>query len=459
MKKLVCLMLACLAIPALALGVTEGVVEEAAPVDVTVAAEETVSYLPDASYYAGDDGYEPDWGASETYEEPEFDGECFGPSAQNPGLTSGEIVRAKNLLAMYLNGEAPGDGASVLNVTQNVALGVYPLDPEDYDGEKVFVILPNISLTNGQMLALIDAFYQLGLTFDPEGLNYRNCMRGGGIECTRFFTDEEQARRMTLSDLIRRGILTDVQSEDVLRIELDSRYFNGLDGFSFRPYRSMTDEELAAQLVAAGVRDESEEIDFDAMEKQTRGLLVKEFGCPLSMEFENIGHEGAYTPMTFDDDGTQHYAADARRMSFVSYRYPKAGCEYVSCTVDMDYETGHVVQMSVTDIPIGWVQSEATRDAAVPDAAYIEAANDFVIKNMGGYAAEPAQLAWHVAEGQTWTNYGASVCVSARIEATGEMLMLYVYCGDMQVHGAQLYTDQRGWEEIDFSQPRLPVNG
>lgn len=463
MKKLVCLLALCLALPALAFAVTEGVVEAAEPVDVSVPlTQQEESCLPDPSYYAGYGDYEPEWGASETYVEPEWDGDCYGPSAQSPCLTSGEIVRAKKLLAAYQSGEAQGDGASVLNAAQNVALGVYPLAPEDYDGETVFVILPSISLTDEQLLALIDAYDQLGLTFDPEGLSYRNCMRGGGIECTRFFTEEEQTRRVTLHNLIRRGILTDVEARSEMYVHLDARYFNGLDGFSFRPYRRMTDEELAGHLAALGVRDESEEIDFSEVEKQTRELLVKAFDCPLSMEFENIGREGAYTPMMFDEKGNGYYANESRRMSFASYRYAKEGCEYVSCTVDMDYETGRVVQLSLTDIPTGWVQDETPRDPAVPDEAYMDAAQAYVREYMGAYIKSPDALVWQISEQEEWwTNFGLSVRLWTRIPETDEMLYVYVGCADMQVHNVQIQADLGGWTEVDFSMPAedIPVNG
>lgn len=463
MKKLVLLLALCLCLPALALAVTEGVVEEAPAIDVIVehgGLEE--SYLPDPSYYAGYDGYEPVWGASETYVEPEWQGDCFGPSAQEPCLTSGEIVRAKRLLAAYQRGEETGDGSTVLNVTQNVALGVYPLNPEDYDGEAVFVILPNISLTDEQMLALIDAYNQRGLTFNPSGLSYRNCMRGGGIECTRFLTGEERERYTAIADLIRHGKLTGVEAKNVLRIELDERYFNGLDGFAFRPYRRMTDEEFASQLVALGVHDESMEMDFNSVEKRTRELLTTAFSCPLSMKLDVISNDGGYLPKAYDADGTARYAKERRNAIYASYTYPKDGFEQVIANVQLDEETGRIVSMNLMDIPVGWVQNETPRDTAIPDDAYISAAQAFVRERMGAYIADPDALDWRMhAQEEWWTNYGVSVCVMARIPETNERLNVFVGCADMQVHMVQLDADQRGWfEEAQFeADDSLPVNG
>jgi len=462
MKKLVWLLMLCLALPAWASAVTEGVVEEAAAVDVSIVVEaQEESYLPDPSYYAGYGDYEPAWGASETYVEPEWQGDCFGPSAQWPGLTSGEIRRAKRLLDAYQKGEATGDGSTVLGVTRNVSLGVYPLNPEDYDGERVFVILPNVSITDEQMLAMIDAFDQLGLVFPPEGLSFRNCMRGGGVECTRFLTDEERERYSMIHELIRRGKLTGVEAASGLNVSLDARYFNGLDGFSFRPYRRMTDEEFASQLVALGVHDESTEMDFDSVEKRTRKLLTQVFGCPLSMKVDVISSESSYLPQSYEEDGSARYAKAARDAIYASYTYPKEGFDRVIASVSLDAETGRVVYMNIMDIPVGWVQDETPRDPTVPDEAYFDAVRAFVKERMGAYVGDSDALVWRMHEqDEWWTNYGLSVCVMTRIPQTNEMLNVFVGCADMQVHMVQLEVDQRGWfEGVEFQGNDMPVNG
>lgn len=463
MQKLVLLFMLCLALPVMGLAVTEGVVEEAADVDIGLTIPEVeASYMPDLSYYAGYGDYEPAWGASESYVEPEWQGDCFGPSAQNPGLTSGEIKRAKKLLAAYQSGEASGDGASVLNASDNVTLGVYPLNAEDYAGERVFVILPNVSITDEQMLAMIDAYAQLGLTFDPEGLSYRNCMRGGGIECTRFLTDEERERFSAIYELIKYGKLTGIDASNELNVSLDGRYFNGLDGFSFRPYRRITDEEFARQLVAQGVHDESTEMDFDGLERRTRELLTKVFSCPLSMKLESVTGDSAYLPKTYDDEGTARYAKEGRDAVYASYTYPKAGFDRVIADVKLDDETGRVVYMTLTDIPVGWVQNETPRDPAVPDEAYFAAAAAFVRERMSVYVGDPDALVWRMhPQDEWWSNYGVSVCVTARLPDTGEMLTVFVGCADMQAHTVQLEADQRGWfDDIEFqSDEDMPVNG
>ena len=178
------------------------------------------------------------------------------------------------------------------------------------------------------------------------------------------------------------------------------------------------------------------------------------------MKLETIGGDGSYLPCFFDENGAEHYASQSRKALYTNYKYPKEGFETVYADVFMDAETGRAAILSVTDIPIGWVQSEKSRDPAVPDEAYIASAKAFAEANMTSWIAQPDRLVWRVTQEQ-YTNYGPSVCVQARIPQTGEMLFLYVGCGDMQVHHAQLQADQRGWvEDVEFeTDADLPGNG
>lgn len=122
---------------------------------------------------------------------------------------------------------------------------------------RVYTLLPSVCLTDEQLLSIIDAFHQLGQTFDPAGLNYRNCARGGGIETSRFLTASEQERCDIIARQIERGVLTrdriDFNAVTAERtIDLDARYYANMDSFSLHPYRVLTDEELAAGLFRAG---------------------------------------------------------------------------------------------------------------------------------------------------------------------------------------------------------------
>ena len=76
-----------------------------------------------------------------------------------PQLTPGEIRRAKALMQQAEHGEiALAGGDAIIGVRENVTMGVYPLDPAAYDGERVYVLLPGVCLTDEQLIALMDAY-------------------------------------------------------------------------------------------------------------------------------------------------------------------------------------------------------------------------------------------------------------------------------------------------------------
>ena len=58
---------------------------------------------------------------------------------------------AAGMMAAYAAGERTGDGASVLEAKKRVRVGVYALDPKEYDGERVLLLLPGNCLTDEEM--------------------------------------------------------------------------------------------------------------------------------------------------------------------------------------------------------------------------------------------------------------------------------------------------------------------
>lgn len=415
MKRLFVFIL-CLALPACALGVTEGVVENAPQVAMdTVRVEAETFYLPDASYYQADDGDEPEWGKSETYAEPEFDGECFYPSYQEPCLTSGEAARAKKLLAAYQAGEATGDGASVLEADRNVIVGVYALDPQDYDGETVYTLLPNVCLTDEQLLAIIDAYDRLGLTFDPDRLDYRNCMRGGGVECARFLTEEERIRNTALYDMIKRDVLPEAQAGKSGTVILDRRYYNGLPDFSIRPFRRMTDEELIADLYATGAAPAK--IDYDKVEKQAREQLTALFGCPLSMELISVNTEGSRMPTIYDAEGNSGVRLETRTFYSAYFSFADADGSKVLACASFDTETGDVFDAFVHAME----ESAAAEDGGeeISEAACLLAA-----ENCAGEIGLEGQI-WRIRGSQVFYNGLNCFEVSAKVE-DGLYVSIYV---------------------------------
>ena len=146
MKKmgLVALM-ALLCLPMGALAVREGVIEDAPMVE----ARRKTSYLPMHRVVVEETG----WMLEEAYTEIDtremsYD-DIRAHLTSNCRLTTGERKRMEKLMAAYAAGERTGDGASVLEAKKNVRVGVYALDPAEYDGERVLLLLPGNCLTDG----------------------------------------------------------------------------------------------------------------------------------------------------------------------------------------------------------------------------------------------------------------------------------------------------------------------
>ena len=153
MKRIIFLLALCLLLPALALAVTEGVVETAPQVEIELgffAEEMQESYLPEPRTVQEETG----WMLSQTYIEQASRGGDYEQMTSMCRLTSGETYRANRLLEAYVRGEATGHGERVLNAEKNVVVGVYPLDEEDYDGENVLLLLPGTMLSDAQILDL-----------------------------------------------------------------------------------------------------------------------------------------------------------------------------------------------------------------------------------------------------------------------------------------------------------------
>ena len=429
MKKKMMLLALCLLLPVCAMAVTEGVVEDAPPVTMQIETAQTVSYLPDASYYAYDT-WLPEWENDEEWTQSHTDdGEMYEDVYQNPRLTAGESKRALRLLEQYKAGTLTYTGESVLEKMENVVVGVYALNPAEYDGEMVFTILPGPQMTDEQLLAVIDAYAQLGMEFDPEKLSYRNCARGGGIETTRFFDEEERTRYSLLWEKVERGIIpTDTAYEGLIRTpKLDDAYFCGMSDFSIKPYRSMTDEELMSIMMEMGLRDKSHEIDFDGIERRSRDVLRRTVGTPLSMELSNVDQNGSYIPTLYTADGKEGWDgnAEARYTYGAHFSYYTAEGVQVYAHVTFDKETDELVRanaMHSRDLEFPPEENNVTQ-------AGIDAATAIAEETIG-----LSGLMWHVADERMWTNWGECISVRAQI---GEHYWMTVYIGadDNQVRG------------------------
>ena len=274
-----------LCLPMGAQAVREGVIEEAPMVEV----QEKISYLPRVRQEKAETG----WMLEEAYTEIDTTEmlyadirACLTSSCR---LTTGERKRMDKLMAAYAAGERTGDGASVLKAEKNVRVGVYALDPAEYDGERVMLLLPGNCLTDEEMLAILDAYHQLGETFDPDALNERNCVRGQMY--LRSVTAEDEGRWMSLKAQVERGILKREDVSQTLKaVEVDGASVLGSQNgkFIFTPYRRLTDDELLDDMFLGGIQNECEGIDIDAAERNARLALREKHGCPLSMKLMSL---------------------------------------------------------------------------------------------------------------------------------------------------------------------------
>lgn len=210
-------------------------------------------------------------------------------SYQMPAMTPNEIQRTSDAKARYDAGERPEN--QILNLTENVVIGVYELPAEQYQGESVFIILPDRQLTDDELLQLVDAFAVLQMDFNPSNLSWRNCMRGGSIECTRGFAGDEMERSSSLRNLYQRGMIQPQGEMTALpcddgwgSIALDPDAFCGMSHFRFFPARRLTDEELLQYVAPMLDNQQATPGEYAAWETQLRQQLYLIMGTPLSSE-------------------------------------------------------------------------------------------------------------------------------------------------------------------------------
>ena len=446
------MLLICLLPAALALAVTEGVVEEAPQVQMeSLSIPTEISYLPDESYYAGYGDWYPAWENAQEWVESKFDGECYHDVEQRPRMTAGEAARAEKLLALWEEGKIGYTGESVLNKMDDVIVGVYALDPEDYAGETAYVILPGPCMTDEQILAVIDAIDQLGLRFDPAKLSASNCARGGGIETNPFLTEEERERYTTLARLIEHGLLevTAAGEVQVIQPKLDSRYFCGLPDFTIRPYRAATDEEFVAQLVDLGYHDMTGEIDHNAVEKQARRVLYA-LDTPLSMWLEYVFNDGGYVACVFDAQGKQGYLYDGqgKRSYGAMFSWTTEEGYKTYAQVMYDWETKELVSAH-------WANQRDWDADPGPSVMHITDEEALAAAKEAEQRIGLTNPTWHLPDEVMHNDWGA--CRMARTQVDDDLwLTVFVGGDDGKVHGFEI---QRGKTVDTLPEDDMPING
>ena len=266
----IALVLAIVLLPLNALALTENTLEPAPENAETVQAASKWQYLP----AAGKPWNRKELSADETVD-PAFSGTAM---FTRPWMSDLELARTRRMMEQVAAGEAAYTGRSIVNAAWNsdTGVGVYPLNPADYDGETFYVLLPqDMPLADNQILALIAAFDELGIPFDPDSLGGRNCHRDT-TDGSRDLTMEEQQRLETIRTLVRRGILTGKNvPEGTTDCCIPMTMGNSDDWFFLYPYRSMTDDELTLLALHTDSRWEDDPLELEQMAKDA----VRSF-CP-----------------------------------------------------------------------------------------------------------------------------------------------------------------------------------
>jgi len=221
---------------------------------------------------------------------------------QYPALTREEKERLGAAKARYDAGERPQ--TSILNRVEDVSISLCQLPPEQYQGEQAFLVLPYRTLTDDELLQIIDAYAAIGMEFQPESLSWRNCMRGGGIECSRSYAGDELERANLLTNMYLwgnaapEGAFTPQPMDDgVGMILLNEEEFCGMEEYRFFPARRMSDEELL-EYIAFDIGEVSVSgDDYSRWENQTRQQLHNLLGMPLTVESRGgyVGKESDWT--------------------------------------------------------------------------------------------------------------------------------------------------------------------
>ncbi len=221
-----------------------------------------------------------------------------------PRLTNLELARIKELQAAMKNGKAAYSGPSIINLpsVESSDVAVYTLNPEDFSGETCYVFLPDSrAMSDAQLMALLAAFEELGIDFDPDSLNDRNCCRHCNILETRYLRAAEQDRMDKIVAQIRSGELKSISTDaKVMSVEKITHRTWGYDHkhFQFYPYRSMTDEELTLfALENESIWEtSSEEIKVDGLQTLSKMIrlpqISNEEGC--SRTELNLGNHDLY---------------------------------------------------------------------------------------------------------------------------------------------------------------------
>ena len=284
--SLLAFMLAVTLFPFSALALTENILESAPELNLAEEENDEISFEESEDDYEEESfSYIPD------YWMPNRGTVSESKELNLPRLTDAELAIVQELLSDREPAEKKDAAGRHYAASESYSEArVYPLNPEDFNGETFYVILPDRQMDKKKLQNMLSAFEELGISFDPDSLGWANCSRGTSLSysyysyATRGLSEEEKNRMAKFREQVRRGtsdqdnIAPSSSCRTVLVKEPESSGQPVL--FCFYPYRPMTDNELASFALA---QETAWEIHPDQLEKKARENMYKLALLPLSM--------------------------------------------------------------------------------------------------------------------------------------------------------------------------------
>ena len=357
--------------------------------------------------------------------------------ASGPWLTDLELARIRILTAGLEAGTRTYEGPSIVNASFDDTTGaaVYPLNPGDFDGESFYVLLPESSMNDEQLLALASAFRELGI--DPDSLNSRNCCRFSNATDSRPLTSGEQSRYRVILDKILCGQLrkADIPADThALTAEKTTvrTYGSNTNLFHFYPYRKLTDDELALFIFA-----ETEGLgeDPNALVEDAIWSAMDLLSLPTSSMLTEIKHSGMdingrtadqYTNTFFLDSGSWTGTCIPHWLTVKHMQ--EAGRDPVLSGIRLDY--------AYTDL----FEKTAVYSEKEAEQTWIAAAQQWAAENLKLPAEVPE---WTVA-GQDASGRGNSVQLQLLTDTWD--IRLWIYTASLQPYRCFLYS--RPWYSV-----------
>ena len=364
-----------------------------------------------------------------------------------PWLTNLELARIRELQAAMKDGKAAYSGPSIVNLpsVQSNDVAVYTLNPEDFCGETCYVFLPDShAMSDAQLMALLAAFEELGIDFDPDSLNDRNCCRHCNVLKTRYLRPEEQDRMDKIVAQIRNGELKGITTETgILSVEKITRRTWGYDSkrFQFYPYRSMTDEELTLfALETESVWETSpEKMKADALKALSKIIRLPEISSEENCSRSELNLKGHDIYITDSDKLTKYESSFFLRHSM------DGEVSKTPSTLDLYHLQTPGAAPELACIALFYPYSGSFKDKNYPESTendQIAAAQKWALDNLL-LPKKDFQKPWTVQKTDTDRNGNARVQLV--LNTPDWEINLWMYANSLELYECRIYS--RKWYE------------